>query len=253
MKQHIDFVITKTFYNLQSEQSRYYLNFLWWIFEPLLLMLVFYLVFDVLMQRGTENFLPFLLTGLTFWMWYDRSVSNAQNSIQQAKNLMMQVHLPKVVFPSIVLLQDSVKQVFVLSMLLVFNYVLGIEINHYWLALPLLILIQFIFIASVAFTAAAFLPFIPDLRFIVSALLRVQFFVSGIFFSPSQIPEDLQFLFFLNPMARFIQSYRDILLYQKWPDFQSLALIALLSTLLLLTMIWTINRLDHIYPRVVMR
>ncbi len=99
---------------LRAEAARNYLSFLWWVLEPLFSMLVFYIVFGLLFQRGTEDYVPFLLVGLVSWQWFANTVKHSMTSIYGNGRLMNQVDLPKVIFPSIVVVMDLVKFSFVL-------------------------------------------------------------------------------------------------------------------------------------------
>jgi lipopolysaccharide transport system permease protein len=55
--------LTKLRFNLKAEANKTYLNYLWWILEPALHVAVFYLVFSVFLNRGSDDFLLFLLCG----------------------------------------------------------------------------------------------------------------------------------------------------------------------------------------------
>jgi lipopolysaccharide transport system permease protein len=244
-------IFVKVAANLQAEASKNYLSYLWWVFEPLLHMLVFYLVFGFLLQRGTENFVAFLLTGLIPWLWFNKTISNSMMSIFQGKGLMMQVHLPKMILPTIVICQDAVKQLVVILLLLIFLFFYGIPPSPSWLALPLLMITQFLFISAFAYVVAAIVPFLPDLRFLVNAALQMMMFGSGVFYSADMIPERYHKWFYMNPMANLLHNYRDIFLNNKWPDFQALLYISCGSVVVIFVMWLIIRKLDHFYPRLV--
>ena len=95
MKQRIkDIIYFKTYAELKAESHRYYLGILWWLIEPIIYMLVFYFVFGVLFQRGTEDFVPFLLTGLVFWHWFQSTVMQSADTISANRFLLNQVFVP---------------------------------------------------------------------------------------------------------------------------------------------------------------
>src|SRR5512139_960485 len=100
-----DLLLFKTSADLRVEVSRYYLNYFWWILEPIFTMGVFYFVFRVLLNQGIPNFVAFLLIGLTFWNWFAFSVNNAASSLLHGRMLMLQVNIPKVFFPLGTILQ----------------------------------------------------------------------------------------------------------------------------------------------------
>jgi homopolymeric O-antigen transport system permease protein len=246
------FILVKVAANLKAEASRNYLSYLWWVFDPLLNMLVFYLVFGFLLQRGTENFVVFLLTGLIPWLWFSKTVNNSMMSIVQGKGLMMQVHLPKIILPTIIICQDAVKQMVVMLLLLLFIVIYGITPSMCWWALPILLLTQILFVAACAYVVSAIIPFLPDLRFLVAAGLQMLMFGSGIFYSMEMIPDQYHKLFNLNPVANLLNNYRGIFLYNRWPDLQALFLMASGSLIVMFLMFLVLRRLDHVYPRVVL-
>lgn len=253
MFQHyVQLIALKVIANLQAEVSRNYLSYLWWVFDPLLHMLVFYLVFGVLLQRGTENFVAFLLTGLIPWLWFNKTISNSMMSIVQGKGLMMQVHLPKVILPTIVIFQDFVKQMIVMVLLITFLLLYGIQPSLYWLSLPFLLLTQIFLIFACGYFVASIVPFLPDLKFLVGAGLHMLMFCSGVFYSINRIPVEYHKLFFMNPMANLLNNYRKIFLYNQWPDWGALLIISGVSLVFIVIMYFIIKRMDYIYPRVVL-
>jgi lipopolysaccharide transport system permease protein len=244
-------VFTKVAANLQTETSRDYLSYLWWLFEPILHMLVYYLVFSFLLRQGTEHYVAFLLIGLIPFFWFDRTVNHSMMSIVGGQGLMMQVHFPKIILPTIVIFQNVVKQVVVVIVLLIFLALYGIAPSIHWIALPFLLIVEFLFISACSYLVAAVIPFLPDLRFLMPMLLRMLFFCSGVFFSVDMIPVQFHRFFFLNPMASLLRDYRAILMYNQWPDWLSMLIIANCALIIIAIMGIVIHKLDQTYPRIV--
>ncbi len=186
----IQLVLVKVKANLQAEASKFYLSYVWWIFEPLLQIIVFYVVFGLLLERGTDNFVVYLLTGIIPWLWFNRSISNSAFSIVQGRGIMMQVNLSKLFFPTVVICQDLAKQFFVMILLITFLLLYGIEPALCWLTLPLLMCVQLLFIAVAAYFVAAVIPFLPDLNYLVRTGLMMLMFCSGVFYSVEAISKD---------------------------------------------------------------
>lgn len=247
----IDLVIYKTYADLRAEAAKTYINYLWWVVDPLLSMLVFYVVFGLLFQRGSEGYVAFLLVGLVIWNWYRQTIGHAGNAIVAGQGLMNQVYVPKLVFPTVTLLTDLTKFTLVFSLLLVFLWLAGYPPGLTYLSLPLLLLVQLLLISSLAFALAGVVPYLPDLRFLVENLLQLQFFVSGVFFAAQDIPEQYHGLFYLNPMASLIEDYRLVLLEGSWPHWGRLTIITLCASLMLgFAMAW-IHAHDRDFPRTV--
>ncbi|MFC1524246.1 ABC transporter permease [Thermodesulfobacteriota bacterium] len=247
------FVFLKVAANLRSEALQNYLSYLWWFIEPLLHMMTYYLVFSLLLSRALENFVAFLLTGLIPYLWFSRSITHGMNSITLGRGLMMQVHLPKILLPTISVLFVAAKQCIVFSILLIFLILYGIHPGPTWIAFPLLILTELLFIFACCFMVSAAVPFLPDLKFLVTAGIQMLLFCSGVFYNIDMIAPQYKKLFFcLNPMANFLHNYRQVLMYNSWPDWHALAIIASGSLTVILIMMYVFRRLDHVYPRVVL-
>lgn len=251
MRRNWDLVLYKTYADLKAEAARTYVNYLWWIFDPLISLGIYYFVFAVLFQRGGEDFVFVLLVGLVTWRWYEQAVAHCAGTILAGGGLMAHVHVPKWIFPIVCLLIDSTKFAVVFVLLLTVLFLSGLGLDTALLALLPLLVIQFIFIAAVSTLVASLVPFLPDLRVVVSNLLHLQMFLSGVFFRADTIPERYHDLFFLNPMARLINEYRVVLIDGRWPDFEALAYLAVFSLVLLFIALSLVQRFDRHYPRIV--
>lgn len=213
-------------------------------------MATFYLVFGILMNQGKGDFVAYLLTGLIPWLWFNKSVGNSTDSILDGRRIMMQTRVPVALFPSTVIIQDSVKQLAVFLLLLIVLLSLGHMPSIHWIALIPLAIVQLTFITCIGFMVAAIVPFFPDTRFLVNTGLIMLMFVSGIFYSYDLILPEHRSLFFLNPMANIIKNYRDILLNNQWPDWQALSIIFLACTVFLAIAIAIFRKYRTTYVRI---
>lgn len=245
----VDLVVYKTYADLRAEAAKTYINYLWWIIDPILTMLVFYLVFGLLFQRGGDGFVAFLLCGLVIWNWYQQSISHAGNAVIDNKGLMSQVDVPKLVFALVTMLTDLTKFLLVFLLLLVFLWLSGYPVSAAYLAIPLLLATQLLMIGALAFWHAGIVPYAPDVKFLVNNLLHLQMFMSGVFFSIQDIPPQYHQWFYINPMAGLIEDYRAVLLHATWPDWGRLSLIGLGSMLLMALAVAFIHWRDKDYPR----
>ncbi|HGO5856179.1 TPA: ABC transporter permease [Mannheimia haemolytica] len=251
-KRLLELVITKASLNLRSETSVNYLSYGWWVIEPLLHMVVYYFVFKILLQRGGDDYVVFLMTGLIPWLWFAKSVSHAQGSILGAKRLMGQVYLPKIFFPLTGLFQDAIKQMVVFTILIGFLLCVGLVPSFIWLGLIPIIFLQFLFIIAISLLAALIVPFIRDFSLIIPTVLQFLMFCSGVFYRYESIPEHIQRYFFINPMAVFLRAYRDIFISDMFLPFNLFLYVSILTLGLLYLAILLFKKLDFLLPRVVL-
>ncbi|WP_372882041.1 ABC transporter permease [Psychromonas sp.] len=252
IKRTLELIWVKASLNLRSEASVNYLSYAWWVIEPLLHMVVYYVVFSFLLARGGENYVAFLLTGLIPWLWFSKTVNHTMGSILHGKELMNQLYIPKVFFPLTFVVQDSIKQVIVFALLLAFLILYGIAPSIIWLYSLPIIMIQFLLTIGCSLLAALAVPFIRDMSFVIPTGLQFLMFCSGIFFSHHDIPEHVQHYFFLNPMAVILAAFRDVLVDGVAPNFGQLAYVTLFSCVLIVIAAWSYKKLEYLLPRVVL-
>lgn len=248
-RQLVALIAFKTYAQLRAEASRYFLSMLWWVFDPVLSMMVYYLVFGLLLQRGGPDFVPFLLVGIVVWQWLERSALHGMASINGNGALMNLIRIPKLYFPAVTTTVDTVKFAIVFVLLLVFVWAWGYPPSAAYLALPVLILLELALLAGLSLLLAAVMPLLPDLKYLAEVSLRLGFFGSGVLFPASIVPEAYQALYRLNPMVNLIEAYRDVLIRGVRPDWSSLTGVVLAASVLLVAGLLVLWRLEHVYPR----
>jgi lipopolysaccharide transport system permease protein len=245
-------VLVKVWFNLRSEAAQHRLSYTWWVLEPVLHMGVFYLIFKVLLQRGTDDFVAFLLCGLVPWLWFAKSVTNSSQSIIQGRGIIGQAFIPKAFFPLAAVSQDAVKQSVVFLLLFVFIIISGFSLTINWLWLLPIIISQFLLTMAISFCVAFIVPFARDFRYLVATVLTLGMLGSGVFFSYDQVlsPQNRD-LFLLNPMANLLVNYRLVLLHGEAPMIVSLATISTLSLAFLALIFFLMRRFDNNLTRLV--
>lgn len=248
---YLELIWYRALSDLRVEASRAYLGILWWVFEPLLYMATFYLVFAVGFRSGGEGYVPYLLTGLVPWKWFASTVLNSSNMLFANKSLMQQVYLPKYVLLGVVLVSNTTKFFLIFGLLVVYLLFAGYSVTTGWLYLPLIMLVQIIMMLALGGLAAAILPFAPDLRLIVENGLMVIFFASAIFYDLESRSEEIRFLLSFNPMLQVIEAYRDVLIREGMPNLEVLCVIVLICLPILLIAYALLRRFDRVYPKIV--
>ncbi len=249
---HLDLVLHRGVSELRAEANRSYLGVVWWVVEPALYLAVFYLVFEMGFRRGADNFVPYLLCGLVPWKWFEGTVRSASTIVITSVGLMRQVYLPKYLLPLSVLVTNTLKFGIILGIFLVFLLAYGLPVfTEALIWLPVVMLVQLLLITAAGGLAAALVPLIPDLRYVVGYGLTMMFFMSGIFFSLADMSPEAQRYLMLNPMLLIIDAYRDILLQSTAPSGMHLTVVAFGSTVVLVAVAWLFHRFDRFYPRVI--
>ena len=246
---YLELILFSTYAELRAERARSYLGLIWWVLEPAMMMGTFFLVFSVVLKNNQPDYVPFLLVGLALWQWFKSCVSHGGYAIWTQLNLVRQVKLPVQVFPTVQILADTVKFIFILALLLAILWSSGYPPNMTYLALVPVLLVELVFAAGAAYLVAAVVPLIPDLRFVIEQFLTVVMFLSGVVFPLTSVPLELRGWFELNPIAVLVDAGRGILMYARWPDWAALGRVALISLALYALGSFLIARLTPRYVK----
>ncbi|MGH8474198.1 MAG: ABC transporter permease [Methylococcales bacterium] len=246
----IELIFYKAYADIKAESARSYLGLIWWTIEPVIYLCAFYVIFVYVLKRGGQDFVPFFLCGMVVWKWFASGLSGGSQSILANRGLLQQVYVPKFVFPIIAMLGSTVRFLPVFFVLCAFLLVYGKPIHASWIALPLVISTQFLFVLSMALLAGAIIPFLPDLKVAIDNGLMFLFFVSGVFFDINEIHDPARTWLLLNPMAALISEYRNILLSGAWPDWSRLGIVAILSLILAVPAFFLLRKCDLKYGKI---
>lgn len=247
LHEYIELVFWKAMAELHAEAARAYIGILWWVVEPTLYMLAFYLAFGLGIRSGGKEVVFFLLCGLVPWKWFVSSVQNGSGSIQANSGLIQQVYLPKLVLPLIIILTNSIKYLIVQALLILILTLFGHGPDITWSALPAVIGVEFLLIVSAGSLAASILPIFPDMKLVVDNGLIVLMFVSGVFFDISKLPPKTQAILHYNPLIPVMDSFRAILLRHSWPDWGALSWVVVTGLVLYAVAAWILVAYDRRY------
>jgi len=198
------------------------LGVLWSLLNPLLMMMVYTVLFTVLFRGNQIRQYPiFLLVALIPWQFLQNTVISGTVSVTNNSTLVKKVYFPRVLLPSSKLFSSLVNFCFAFIVLVVLLYVFGIGLTIHALWIPLILLTQMIFMLGLAFFLATCQAFYRDTLMILEVGMLAWFFLTPIFYPYERFSEyselmgiainPARWMRWLNPMASIVDSYRTVL------------------------------------------
>lgn len=235
------------------------LGFLWSFFNPLLLMIVYTLVFgfiiparDPAFQGNPLIYAIFLFCGVLPWTWFSSSSIESANVLMVQGNLIKKILFPVEILPIVVVTSNFVHFVFGLPILFFFVLILIKKITIYVFFLPLVILVQFVFSLGVALLVSSLTVHFRDIKDILSNLLTFWFFATPIIYPMTfiTIRENrwLEMLLDLNPMTHIMQGYQNCVFYGEMIRWKRLGATFLFGLLLFFLGYYIFDRLRDSFP-----
>lgn len=215
VKKYYKYAIFQGKQDLKTEVSSSYLNWLWWILDPLFYMLIYTFV-SVIVFKTSEPFFPvFVFIGLTFWEFFNRMIMQSVKIVSSNKAIVTKVYVPKYILLVSRIFVNTFKMT--ISFLLVFIMMLIYRVPFtpsFFLLIPItlnMMLVTF----GISTIVAHFGVFVEDLQHVLEIILKFVFYFTGIFYSIEKaIPQPYSYLMLrLNPLAYHTYSLRNALLY----------------------------------------
>ncbi|MBV1907091.1 MAG: ABC transporter permease [Pseudomonadales bacterium] len=232
---------------IREIQSRYrgsLMGFLWAIVTPLLMLAMYTFVFQIVFKArwnvttlvsGEETELPFALVlflGLIIHGMIADTLTRSTGLILQNANFVKKVVFPLEILTWVSLFSSLFHFFISFALLLAFALLTVGRIPLEALYLPLILLPYFLMLAGISWFLAALGVFLRDIEHIMGTLTMLILFLSPVFFSVDRLPEQVQSLIWLNPIAVIVENARTVLLYGNAPDFQALGIYSLSAVLI---------------------
>lgn len=198
--------------DFKTKYKRSFLGVLWSFLNPLLTMLVQYLVFSTLFKSNIENFALYLLVGIVCFSFFSEATTMSLTSIIGNASLITKVYVPKYIYPLSRVISSLVNFGFSLIPLFVMMLITGTGITRAFLLLPLGIMCLFLLSLGVGLLLSSLMVFFRDMQFLWGVISMLWMYATPIFYPESILPEQLLPLFKLNPLYHVIRFIRIILL-----------------------------------------
>jgi lipopolysaccharide transport system permease protein len=241
----LDLLYTLVARDIKVKYRRSILGIGWSLMNPILQLAVFSFVFQFLLPLRIPDYTVFLFSGIIVWNWFQTSLMSATGAIVDNAALVKQPGFPDALLPAVSVLSNLVNFLLAIPILIAFLLVKGHFPAVAIFALPLVVAVQFLFTLSLAYALAGAHVSLRDTQYLLSIILMLGFYLAPVFYDPSSIPSQYQWLYSLDPLVPIIGAYRRIMLANQFPDFRPLLWTSLFSSVLLLATSWIFARARH--------
>lgn len=210
-----------------------FLGVLWSFVNPLLMTLVYAIVFPFILKSTEPHYVTYLVIGILPWTYFTTVISQGTTSVLVNGGIIKKVYFPREILPISVNLSGVINFLISCLVIIVFLIFSGIGFSWYLIFLPFIVLIQFILQLGIIFITSAVNIYIRDAEYIINFIVSMLFYATPILYSPSIFEGSaLSIILKMNPLATIINSYRDIMYYQTMPNLLALSLVLVGSILL---------------------
>jgi ABC-type polysaccharide/polyol phosphate export permease len=247
---------------IKKRGANTFLGNVWWILDPLLLMVVYVVLVTIIATRALPDYPLFIFSAILPWKWFTAAVTDATGSVVNQHRLIKQIAFPKIVLPVAATTAGIVGFAFGLIPLAAIMLLYLDRLTPLILLIPIIAAVQYVFTVAVAILVAAGNVFFRDLGNVVRHLLRLWWYLSPGLYALSHLDgialfdnPVLRFIAHANPFAVLFEAYRSIIYGTPdgppiLPDWSSLAILLVASVLFLALASVAFKRLEPTFAKV---
>lgn len=206
-----------------------YLGALWAMVQPVVTVVMYYVVFDVIMNSSGQlanadvPYVLFLTAGLVPWFYFNEALNSGTNALLEYNYLVKKVVFKISVLPIIKIIAATFIHVFFACVLLVIAACYGYYPSVYTLQMVYYSFCLFIFVLGVCYSTCAIMVFFKDIGQIISIILQIGMWATPILWDVNGLSPNIQMIVKINPLVYIVNGYRSAIFEKTWffEDFYS--------------------------------
>ena len=229
----------------------------WFVIQPLLMTLVFTIIFGKIAKIPTDGLPPalFYLCGLLVWRYFADCLTITSTSFTANANLFGKVYFPRLIVPLSVVISNlfafAIQLVTFLGFFLYFKYFTpasaNLKPNSFIFALPLLLLQTAAISLGIGLWLSALTAKYRDFQFLMTFLVQLWMYATPVIYPMSIVPEKWKSILALNPMAPIVELYRYAFLGTGITNPHYIAISMTITIFALLTGILIFNKTERTF------
>lgn len=210
-------------FNIEARYSQRVLGILWIILLPIATSVVLSFAFTQFLRIQIDvPFISFYMAAMIPYTLFSNGVINSTSAVVSRIRIVAQVYFPREILVLLTLGEAVVDFCFAFAAMLVINLLVGVSPNVNFIYLPLLLLTLVVMTLGLMFLVSSLTVMVRDIPQLLHVIMQLLFYVTPIIYPIDRFPENLRFLFVVNPIAPIMQGFRDIIAYGRAPDLVSL-------------------------------
>lgn len=223
--------------NFISKYKESYLGILWTILNPLLMMLLFTIIFSTIFGRNIDNYPVYFLCGWCLFMFFNSALNQSMNALKGNKNILQKTPAPKHIFVFGAIISELLNYIIMLILLVVIMIVTHAQLYFPIMFLSIIpIFSLIIMITGLGLMLSIICVYYTDVKHLWSVVSMMIMYASAIFYPMNIIPIEYRKYLLLNPIYWIVEQFRSFVYLGTFPD-----LISLINSLLISLIIFVLG------------
>ncbi len=191
------------------------LGYLWTVLDPLLMAMVYFVVFSFILnvhRKGDSPYLLFLLSGVLPWQFFNMAVNDGARALLAESKLVGSTNLPREIWVLRVVLSKGIEFLFTVPILVAFaaGFALHGDAAIDWQIVlwPVGFVLQLLLLTGIGLFLAPVTVLVKDATRLVRIFLRFFFYLTPILWASRVVPGIFGDILKVNPLVGIFELYR---------------------------------------------
>lgn len=205
--------------DFKNRFSGSYLGITWAFVQPIVVVIIYWFVFEVGFKSAPMNDFPFLLwliAGIVPWFFFNESLLNATNTFLEYSYLVKKVVFKISILPVVKIMSAFYVHLFFILFANIVYISYGYIPSVYMIQSFYYSLCTFVIALGISYITSSIVIFFKDLGQIVSILLQFGMWMTPIMYSEDMMPGSIRWILKINPMYYIVEGYRDTFIRHVW-------------------------------------
>lgn len=195
------------------------LGALWAFICPVITVFIYWFVFQVAFQSAPVGNIPYVLwlvSGIVPWFFISEGWGAATGALLDYSYLVKKVVFPVEKLPLIRVISAFFVHLFFIALAFIIAVCYGYGFKLFNLQIFYYAFSAFMLTFALGKASSVLCAFAKDVGNVVGVFVQFGFWLTPIFWDMGQIPENLRFIFRLNPVYYITEGYRDTFIYGRY-------------------------------------
>lgn len=195
----------------------------------------------------------FVFVGLSSWTFFEKTVKQSVKLVSNNSAIVSKVYIPKYMLIFVKMYANGFKMLVSFSLVAIMMVIYRVPVSFNILYIIPLFIVLAIVTFAVSTIMLHFGVFVEDLANVINVLLRLMFYLSGIFYSiGSKVPDPYKtILLTCNPVAFIMEQLRNCMLYVKSADMVTLGIWFVVGVIVSVIGVRVIYKYENSYVKVI--
>jgi ABC-type polysaccharide/polyol phosphate export permease len=230
--------------SLSGKYKNSALGFLWNFITPAISILLFYLVFENFMGRDIPHYWAYLCVGMFPFQFMNTNLIGGASNITSNGGMIKKMYFPREILPLSQVTYTFIVFLIAYAIVAILMLMTGFPLNSNGvLALPLIIMTMFLFSLGMILFTSAISVYSRDFEYLITALARILFWVTPIFYMADTLTGVLSKIIWFNPLTYYVEGLHKILYWGEMPSTELLIVCTVASVAAFLIGVYVFEKL----------